>query len=158
MKTIEEVFQEMGLAHELIVSSAMELYVPHPGVETEAKARRIFSEELRAALSDPNVCVLIYAGVALERAAGLGEIPGLKLETYQRDLTALIADEVLGMAVAQYIGGYKGLFEYIRVDKKKPGIIRKLGPFLDDIIGGLIGGVSANMYTRALIEWEKGKK
>ena len=109
MKSIEEVFQKIGIDRGSIISAAMEMYVPHPGVETEAKARRVFSEELRAALSDPNVCVLIYAGIVLEKAARNGEIPCLKKETYQKDLTALIADEVLGMAIAKYIGGYKGL-------------------------------------------------
>jgi len=27
-----------------------------------------------------------------------------------------------------------------------------LGPFMDDVIAGLIGGVSANMYTRAVVD------
>jgi phosphatidylglycerophosphatase A len=51
----------------------------------------------------------------------------------------LEADEVLGLGIAAYIGGYKGVFDYVRYDKAKPGILGKLGPFMDDVIGGLIG-------------------
>ena len=74
----------------------------------------------------------------------------MKSSDYERDLTYLIADEVIGMTIAKYIGGYKGTFDYVRYDKAKPGILGVLGPFMDDVIAGLIGGVSANMYTRAV--------
>ena len=71
---------------------------------------------------------------------------------YDNDHACLIADEVLGLSIAKYIGGYKGLFDYVRYDKAKPGILGKLGPFMDDVIAGLIGGVSSNMYTRAVLD------
>jgi phosphatidylglycerophosphatase A len=54
------------------------------------------------------------------------------------------------MAIANYIAGAKGIFEFIRFDQAKPGILKKLGPILNDAIGGLIAGVSSNMYTRAI--------
>jgi len=47
-----------------------------------------------------------------------------------------------------YISGFKGHFDYTRFDQQKPGILGSLGPFLDDIVAGLIGGVSAKMYDR----------
>ncbi|MEZ5336115.1 MAG: hypothetical protein R2741_13235 [Methanolobus sp.] len=37
--------------------------------------------------------------------------------------------------------------------KQKPGILSELGPFMDDIIGGLIGGVSANMCPQG--PWQR---
>jgi alpha-ribazole phosphatase CobZ len=86
--------------------------------------------------------------VALERDARQGRIPNLDPVSYEKDLTCLIADEVLGMAISMYVGGYKGHFDYARFDKLKPGVLKSLGPFLDDIVAGLIGGVSANMYDR----------
>jgi hypothetical protein len=49
------------------------------------------------------------------------------------------------------------MFEFVRFDKQKPGILAELGPFMDDVIGGLIGGVSANMYTRGMAEIGKSK-
>jgi alpha-ribazole phosphatase CobZ len=77
--------------------------------------------------------------------------PNLKQADYDNDLTCLIADEVLGMSIAKYVGGYKGVFDYVRYDKAKPGILGRLGPFMDDVVAGLIGGVSSNMYTRAVL-------
>jgi phosphatidylglycerophosphatase A len=56
----------------------------------------------------------------------------------------------LGIAIACYIAGAKGIFEFVRFDQAKPGILKKLGPISNDAIGGLIAGVSSNMYTRAL--------
>ncbi len=44
----------------------------------------------------------------------------------------------------------RGIFEFIRFDQNKPGILKKLGPITNDVIGGLIAGVSSNMYTKAL--------
>lgn len=148
-RDIRDVLKEIGIDEDEIVSAAMQLYFPHPGVETREKAEAAFLKEMRLALSDPNLALLIYAGVLLESEGRSGRLPGIQAERYERDLTCLIADEVLGLSIAKYIGGYKGLFDYVRYDKAKPGILSRLGPFMDDVVAGLIGGVSANMYTRA---------
>ncbi len=57
---------------------------------------------------------------------------------------------MLGIAIAGYIAGTRGVFEYTRFDQAKPGILKKLGPIVNDAIGALIAGASSNMYTRAL--------
>ena len=152
LRDIRDVLNSMGIGEDEIVSAAMELYFPHPGVETREKAENKFRRELNLALSDPNLALLIYAGVLLESEGVRGLLPNLKPSDYENDLTCLIADEVLGLAIAKYVGGYKGLFDYVRYDKAKPGILGRLGPFMDDVIAGLIGGVSANMYTRAELD------
>ncbi len=146
--SIMKVLKEAGLSEEVLVSAAMKLYVPHPGVENREIAERVFKRELKHALSDPNLCMLLYAGMLLEKAGENGELPGMSKETFKKDLTFLIIDEVIGMSIAKYISGDKGIFEYVRFDKLKPGILSKLGPFMDDVIAGLIGGASANMYSR----------
>lgn len=146
---IKDILAGIGLNEEVLLSTAMELYVPHPGIETKEKAEKVFRQELDVALGDPNLCILVYAGILLEHAGKAGELPNLSRDSYERDLTFLICDEVLGMSIANYIAGHKGMFEYVRFDKLKPGIIRELGPFMDDVIAGLIGGVSSSMYTRA---------
>lgn len=151
-KDIRDVLQEAGISINDVVNAALELYVPHPGVETRNKAEEVFNRELDLALSDPNLCLLIYAGVLLEEEGKRGNLPNMNSSDYEKDLTYLIADEVLGMSIAKYVGGYKGTFDYVRYDKAKPGILGKLGPFMDDVIAGLIGGVSANMYTRAVFD------
>lgn len=139
-----------GITEEAITDAAMEMYVPHPGIETEERARDAFKRELDFALSDPNLCILVYAATLLEEEGENGRLPGMTAEAFERDPVYLIADEVLGIAIAKYIGGYKGMFEFTRFDQNKPGILGKLGPFLDDAIAGLIGGVSSNMYSRSL--------
>jgi alpha-ribazole phosphatase CobZ len=150
-RDIREVLKNMGITTDEIVAAAFELYFPHPGVETREKAEVVFRRELNLALSDPNLALLIYAGVLLESEGIKENLPNLRQSDYDNDLTCLIADEVLGMSIAKYIGGYKGVFDYVRYDKAKPGILGRLGPFMDDVIGGLIGGVSSNMYTRAVL-------
>ena len=138
-----------GITEEEIISAAMELYFPHPGVETRERAEAVFRREMNLALSDPNLALLIYAALLLEVEGERRNLPNLKPSDYENDLTCLIADEVIGLSIAKYVGGYKGLFDYVRYDKAKPGILSRLGPFLDDALAGLISGVSANMYTRA---------
>jgi len=144
---VEGLLESFGASLERIASAAMQMYAPHPGVETEEKARTVFLEELRRALADPNLGVLIYAGAVLERDGAKGLIPHPGIDG---DLACLIADEILGMSIAKYIGGYKGLFEYVRFDKAKPGILAELGPFMDDVVAGLMGGVSARMYDAGM--------
>ncbi|MCJ7444551.1 MAG: alpha-ribazole phosphatase CobZ [Methanotrichaceae archaeon] len=151
-KDIRDELINMGVTIAEIVSAALELYLPHPGVETREKAEQEFKKELDLALSDPNLALLIYAGILLEREGIRKNLPNMQNEDYHDDLACLIADEVLGISIAKYIGGYKGLFDYVRYDKAKPGILSELGPFMDDVIAGLIGGVSSNMYTRAVLD------
>ncbi len=155
---IMDVLERGGFSEKELVNAAMELYVPHPGVETKEIAEQVFKRELRHALSDPNLCILLYAGMLLEEAGEKGKLPGVSRETFDKDLTFLIVDEVIGMSIAKYISGDKGIFEYVRFDKLKPGILSKLGPFMDDVIAGLIGGASANMYSRGKGEGADHKK
>lgn len=147
-RDIMQILEAEGISEGDILSAAMELYVPHPGVENRDIAEQVFLRELKHAVSDPNLSILVYAGIILEKEGDKGELPGMNKETFQKDLTFLIVDEVLGMTISKYISGDKGTFEYVRFDKIKPGILSTLGPFMDDTIAGLIGGVSANMYSR----------
>jgi len=149
---IFETLGECGITKSAIIDSAMELYVPHPGIETEELAREAFGRELDFAVSDANICILLHAATLLETEGKSGGLPGLTAEEYERDPVFLIADEVLGIAIATYIAGHKGIFEFTRFDQKKPGILKSLGPFLDDAIAGLIGGVSSNMYSRSMMD------
>ena len=147
-----EILADDGITADMLLKTAMELYFPHPGIETQELAEERFKKELKIALSDPNLCILIYSGILLEREGVAGRLPNISVSSYEKDLTFIIADEVIGMSIAKYISGDKGMFEYVRFDKEKPGILSKMGPFMDDVIAGLIGGVSANMYTRGMAE------
>ena len=141
--------EDRGITMSDLVNTALEFFVPHPGVETVEKASAILREELLDALKDVNVSTLIVMAFRAEEDARKGLIPGL---TQQRFLgrPGVIADEVLGIAIAGYIAGTRGVFEYTRFDQAKPGILKKLGPIVNDAIGALVASASSNMYTKAL--------
>ncbi|WNY26111.1 phosphatidylglycerophosphatase A [Methanolapillus millepedarum] len=157
-KNIMDELIERGISYADLEATAMEFYVPHPGIETPDKAKTVFEREFQFAVADPNLQMLIYAAILLEQEGEMGNLPGISRASFEKDLSFIIADEILGEAVAEYIAGSKGRFEFVRFDKNKPGILKTLGPFMDDIIGGLLGGVSANMYSRAMFEFEEEQK
>ena len=148
-----EYLEQKGITLNDLVDTALELFVPHPGVETAEKAAKVLREEFLEALSDVNVSTLEVAAFRAQEDAEKGLIPGLTKERFM-GRPGLVADEVLGLAIADYIAGARGVFDFTRFDQAKPGILKKLGPLANDAIGGLIAGVSSNMYTNAL---RKGK-
>jgi alpha-ribazole phosphatase CobZ len=141
-----------GITLQNLIDSALEMYVPHPGIETPEKATQMLKEEFQEILNDPNVATLITAAFHAQDDAEKGLIPGLSIE-YFMGRPGLVADELIGIAIATYIAGAKGMFEFTRIDQAKPGILKKLGPLTNDAIGALVAGASSNMYTRAV----KGK-
>ncbi len=132
-----------------LIDTALELFVPHPGVETKERAVQILREEFHDAVMDVNVSCLEVACFRAEEDARDGLIPGLTQERFL-GRPGLVADELLGMTIASYIAGARGIFEFVRFDQAKPGILKTLGAISNDAIGGLVAGVSSNMYTRAL--------
>ena len=147
--TLLKYLEEKGVKLNDLVETALELFVPHPGVETREKAAEILREEFLDALSDVNVSCLEVACFRAEEDAKAGLIPGLTKERFM-GRPGLVTDELLGMTIATYIAGARGIFEFIRFDQAKPGILKKLGPISNDAVGGLVAGVSSNMYTNAL--------
>ena len=140
--------EEKGITLRDLLDTALEFYVPHPGVETKEKAEQILKEELLDALDDVNVSTLIVAAFRAQEDADAGKIPGLSQERFQ-GRPGLVADELIGLAIVTYIAGARGVFEFTRFDQAKPGFLKKLGPLTNDAVGGLVAGVSSNMYTRA---------
>src|SRR3990170_8711035 len=106
-RSMIRVLEDAGISEEVLVSTAMELYVPHPGVENREIAEQVFKRELKLALSDVNLSILLYAGMLLEKEGEKGELPGMSKKTFNKDLTFLIVDEVIGMSIAKYISGDK---------------------------------------------------
>ncbi|NOZ76610.1 MAG: alpha-ribazole phosphatase CobZ [Euryarchaeota archaeon] len=149
MKDLEDVLRESGITTGEMVSAYLELFVAHPGIETAQEAEAGFRRELERAMDDVNVCALVAAGLKLEEEAEAGRLPGMDPEAFREDAVHILADEVLGMAIAEYIGGTRARFEYVRYDREKPGILGRLGPFADDVVCGLIAGVSSRLYTEA---------
>ena len=53
--------EERGVTLNDLVETALELFVPHPGVEDREKATRIILDEFKEALRDVNVSTLVVA-------------------------------------------------------------------------------------------------
>jgi len=140
--------EEHGITLKDLIDTGLEFYVPHPGVETKEKATAILREEFLDALSDVNVSILETAAFLVQEEAEGGRVPGVTKQMFE-GRPGPVADELIGIAVATYIAGAKGLFEFVRFDQAKPGILKRLGTITNDAVGGLIAGVSSNMYTRA---------
>jgi len=140
--------EKKGITLKDLINTALELFVPHPGLETKEAAAEMLREEFLDALSDVNVSTLEVACFRAQEDAEKGLIPGLSRERFL-GRPGLIADELLGLAIANYLAGVRGIFEFTRFDQAKPGILKKLGPITNDAIGGLVAGVSSNVYTRA---------
>lgn len=140
--------EKNGITLQDLIDTALEFYVPHPGVETKEKAEELLKEEFLDVLSDVNIATLEIMCFRAQEDAEAGRIPGLTVERF-KGRPGLVADELMGLAIANYIAGVKGIFEFTRFDQAKPGILKKLGAITNDGIGGLVAGVSSNMYTRA---------
>jgi phosphatidylglycerophosphatase A len=100
--------EKKGISLKDLVETALELFVPHPGLDTEEKAGEMFREEFLDALSDVNVSTLEVACFRAQEDAEKGLIPGLSQERFM-GRPGLIADELLGLAIANYLAGVKGI-------------------------------------------------
>jgi alpha-ribazole phosphatase CobZ len=144
MFEIEQRLLEKGITIDDIVAAAMGLYVSH-GMPDELAAIEIRKKILKY-LNDPNVSSLLLGAILLENEL-----------YYKRDNSEiaddpvfLLSDEIIGMAIAECIGGTYARFEFTRYDQKKPGILSVLGPFLDDAIAGLIAGCTSRLYSECV--------
>lgn len=106
--------EERDITLEDMVNTALEMFVPHPGVETRERAAEILREELMDALSDVNVSCMVLACFRLEEDAKRGLVPDLSKERFMVK-PGLVADELLGMTIACYIAGVKGVFRVHKV-------------------------------------------
>ncbi|MDD1713966.1 MAG: phosphatidylglycerophosphatase A [Methanoregulaceae archaeon] len=137
---IKERLEKKGVTVEDMVSAALLLYVPHglSADEAEGRIRVMITKHL----DDPNISSLLLGAVLLEEELFSGRKPELT-----GDPVFLLADEIIGMAIAECIGGTYARFEFTRYDQKKPGILSRLGPFLDDAVAGLIAGCTSRLYS-----------
>ena len=147
MGTFLDQLAKIGITEEKMWDAAMKIYLPNPEWDT-AELKRMFHSLLTIYSKDINISSLIQAAIELEKLGNKDMICSMPRGMFATDPIHLIADEILGMQVAQYIAGTRGIFEFHRFDRHKPGIIAELGPFMDDIICGLVGGIMSSIYTR----------
>jgi len=141
MFEIEQRLLNKGISCEDIVAAAMELYVSHGMPEDQAAAE--IKRKIIKCFDDPNVSSLLLGAILLEDELFCRR----KDSEIADDPVFLLSDEIIGMAIAECIGGTYARFEFTRYDQKKPGILSKLGPFLDDAIAGLIAGCTSRLYS-----------
>lgn len=136
--------EERGIHLEDMVSTALELYVPvegEVGIGKEELKKRL-EETIKKECSDVNVALLLAAAFRMDEE----EIrKGRAGEAGEEDAACIVADELIGIDIAEYIGGKKALFNFIYYDTRKPGILSRLDVFMDDAIGGLIAGCMSKM-------------
>ena len=143
--------EEKGVTIDDMWESALGLYVPNPDWSLDV-LRDMFESRLNAMRSDVNINSMVLGAIDLDSRGEAGRLYGLSREQFDEDPVHLLADEMIAMALSQYISGTRGLFEYTRYDRKKPGILAKLPPFLDDIVAALIGATMSEIYSRLLEE------
>lgn len=144
MFEIEQRLQKCGVTIDDIVSAAMGLYISH-GIPNEQAAAEI-KKKIKKHLDDPNVASLLLGAILLEDELYVKR----KNSEIADDPIYLLSDEILGMAIAECIGGTYARFEFTRYDQKKPGILARLGPFLDDAVAGLIAGCTSRLYSESI--------
>jgi len=144
MFEIEERLAKKKIKLDAIVDAAMGLYVSH-GMPEERAAREI-KKMIKKYLNDPNVSSLLLGALLLEDELYVNR----KNSEIADDPVFLLSDEIIGMAIAECIGGTYARFEFTRYDQKKPGILSTLGPFLDDAIAGLIAGCTSRLYSECI--------
>ncbi|MFW6104483.1 MAG: phosphatidylglycerophosphatase A [Candidatus Bipolaricaulota bacterium] len=128
--------EERGVSKEKIVQSAFDLLV---GESNGRDLREEFVKILENYSEDPNIHFLASTAFYMEEESeerfGLEGDPG-----------RLIADELIGIDIAEYIGGKNALFNFTRYDRKKPGVLGELPPFLDDVVAGLVAGCMTKLF------------
>lgn len=142
-RPILERLAERGITIEEMVSTALELYVPVGDDPTnEEELRRRLGEIMRKECADLNVALLLAAALHAEEE----EIHrGRAGRAGGEDAACIVADELIGIDIAEYIGGKRALFNFFYYDTRKPGMLKRLGVFMDDAIGGLIAGCMTKM-------------
>ncbi|MBP1912597.1 alpha-ribazole phosphatase CobZ [Thermococcus stetteri] len=128
--------ESKGITLEEMLDAAMELYIG----EKAGKIRERLRGLMLRYLNDVNVQALLMAAVLLEE--------GFKVEG---DPVNLVADELIGINIAEYIGGKMALFNFFYYDTRKPGILKELPPFLDDAVGGFIAGCMTALFSEPLL-------
>jgi alpha-ribazole phosphatase CobZ len=144
MFEIEQRLESKGITIDDMVAAAMGLYVSH-GMAPDLAATRI-KEKMQKYLRDPNVSSLLVGAILLEDEL----FTKRKNSEIADDPIFLLSDEIIGMAIAECIGGTYARFEFTRYDQKKPGILSELGPFLDDAVAGLIAGCTSQLYSECV--------
>jgi len=146
----------LGLGLDELVELAMRVYreAPVPGVD-ESRVRSMIRARIVRMLEDPNVWSFIIASRELDLRGSVGTLWRLPREEFASDSTRIVADEILGISLALYVAGFRGLFTLFWVErlKRRVGGLRKIASlpmFEDDIASALIASALTLVYNELL--------
>ena len=122
-----------------LVDAGLELV---DGVEVTEGLKDRMKEQIFKSLADINVVTLLMAAMRTERDVTGNGIREIGVNNQNNICT----DEVLGLAIANQIGGTKAALDFKRYVQVKPGIIYGLPPMLDDAFAGLIAGCVSKLF------------
>ena len=125
---------------------AMGTELPRPDTSWDPEdLHRRFVHKLDMLKEDVNVNSLIQAALLMEAEAERDNIRGLRAGEFNDDPVNLVADKMMGVALVEYLAGKGGLKDYERYGETRPCTIKRLGPFLDDIVSALVLGTMSRI-------------
>ena len=75
--------EQKDISLKSLIHCALEMYVPHPGIETAEKAKEMLREEFLDVLGDVNVSILLVMAFRAQEDAEKGLVPGLTQERFK---------------------------------------------------------------------------
>ena len=140
---VKEILKKHDIELDQMVEAAFTLYEGTQDGRSVEELKQSYKALLERNLQDPNIALLIEAAAHLDEVVSRDS--GCIFQGAD-DPEALVADELIGMSVVEYIAGKKGLFNYVRYDREKPGVIGNLPPFMDDVIGALVAATMTRLF------------
>ena len=143
MEKALDIIARYGADLDSLVEAGFQLYAGKIDAQELAGRKERLKAILKSNSEDPNVALLIAAASHLDTLIGTDdEDADISVE----DPAFLVADELIGMSIAEYIAGKRGLFNFVRYDREKPGIIGVLPPFMDDAVGALVAASMTRLF------------
>ncbi len=145
----------IGLGINELVDLAMHAYskAPVPGVP-DSRVKGIIKGFIESMLRDPNIWSFIVAARELDLHAASGTLPGLTSEEFRCDSVRVVADELIGLALATYAAGSKAIFTTYWVERIKGGdLLRRISElpmFEDDVASAIIASALTKAYDELL--------
>ncbi len=156
--SVDDVLKNLiGVDRREIVELVMEIFraAPVEGVNEDSVRRRAM-EILDALLRDPNVWTFLLASRELDVHGYSGTIPMLDRREFEADSHRIIADELLAMALANYLAGSRAVLATLWLDRV--GLIKRrveLPTFEDDMLQALVASIASRIYSE--IEEMRGR-
>ncbi|MEM1609188.1 MAG: adenosylcobinamide amidohydrolase, partial [Ignisphaera sp.] len=121
---------------------------------SSGEVEKILRREFEDVFKDPNICIVVRGARLAEMLMALNLFPGISEEEYRVDTPKIIADELIGKAIAEYVNGFKGLLAYYWIERlKEEGVfeeLENLPPMTDDIVAAVVGSVLSRVYDKYL--------